>query len=79
MVVTIMPPPLSPTHKLLDSLNKIVSARPAPFLLSPGINRHLWPFIQAIIVCDRSHSSLAVSWPARDALFSVRINGMPLA
>lgn len=33
----------------------------APFLLSPGVNRQPWPFIQAIMVCDRSHSSLAAS------------------
>lgn len=51
----------------------------APFLLSPGVNRQPWPFIQAIMVCDRRHSSLAVSCPARDALFSVRIQSKPLA
>ena len=54
-------------------------APPASFLLSPAVNRQPWPFIQAIMACDRSHSSLAVSCPAWDALFSVRIHEMPLA
>lgn len=79
--------PPSNTHTLWQSCRRAWTklsllyrrAPPAPFLLSPGVNRQPWPFIQAIMVCDRSHSSLALSCPAWDALFSVRIYGMPLA
>lgn len=51
-------------------------ARPAPFPLSPEVNRQQRLFIQTISVCDRSHSCSAITCPGQGSLFSLRTQGM---